>query len=154
MQSTACHSHPLFNGGNTACAMLHCKHTVTPNLTPKHGLMRSLRAQEQERHVWEQDCWNAHLQQSSKLLSSVPSLWDDSIPPPPCPVHLPLPVDVIPGRGHVLHRPPAPAAVVWGARGCSSCLPAAHEAASVGLLDMADHAVTQTDHRGDTRSLL
>lgn len=75
------------------------------------------------------------------------SLWNNAVPPPPRPVHLPLPADVIPGCGHVLHRPPAPTASVRGAGGRSGCLPAAYETASVGLLDMADHAVTETDHR-------
>lgn len=76
------------------------------------------------------------------------SLWDDTVPPPPGPVHLPLPADVIPGCGHVLHRPPASTASMRGAGGRSGCLPAAHETAPVGLLDMAHHAVTKTDHRG------
>lgn len=143
-QSRACRFHPLSNNGrNTACVTLHCKHVFTPNLPPKHGLMRSLRGQERGRHIWGQNGWNAHLQQPSKLLSPVPSLWDDSIPPPPRPLHYPLPADVIPGRGHVLHRPPAPTALVWRAGGRSGCLPAARETASMGLLDMADHAVTQ-----------
>lgn len=75
------------------------------------------------------------------------SLWDDTVPPSPRPVHLPLPADVIPGCGHVLHRPPAPTASVRRAGGRFGCLPAAYETASVGLLDMADHAVTETDHR-------
>lgn len=75
------------------------------------------------------------------------SLRDDTVPPPPRPLHLPLPADVIPGRGHVLHRPPAPSASVRGAGGRLGRLPAAHEAAPVGLLDMADHAVTESDHR-------
>lgn len=34
-----------------------------------------------------------------------------------------------------------------GAGGRLGRLPGAHEAAAVGLLDMADHAVTLTDHR-------
>lgn len=77
----------------------------------------------------------------------VSSLWGNTFPPPPRPLHVHLPADVIPGCGHVLHRPPAPAASVRGAGGRFGCLPAAHETASVGLLDMADHAVTETDHR-------
>lgn len=76
------------------------------------------------------------------------SLWDDTVPPPPGPVHLPLPADVIPGCGHVLHGPPASTASMRGAGGRSGCLPAAHETAPVGLLDMAHHAVTKTNHRG------
>lgn len=77
----------------------------------------------------------------------VSSLWDDTVPAPPRSVHLPLPADVIPWCGHVLHRPPAPTASVRGAGSCFGCLPAAHETASVGMLDMADHAVTETNHR-------
>lgn len=76
------------------------------------------------------------------------SLWDDSVPPPPGSLHLPLPADVIPGRGHVLHGPPAPAAHVRGAGGLAGGLPLAHEATGVGLLDVADHAMTETRHRG------
>jgi len=53
----------------------------------------------------------------------------------------------MPGRGHVLHRPAVATANVRGAGGRFGCVPAAHEAASLGLLDMADHAVTVTDHR-------
>lgn len=75
------------------------------------------------------------------------SLWDYTIPPPPCPVHLPLPADVIPGRCHVLHRPSTSTESVRGAGGSFGSLPAAHETASVGLLDMVDNAVTVINHR-------
>lgn len=75
------------------------------------------------------------------------SLWDSAVPPPPCPFHLPLPADVIPGCCHVLHGPPTPTASVRGAGGCFGCVPAAYETASVGLLDMVDNAVTVSNHR-------
>ena len=75
------------------------------------------------------------------------SLWDDSGPPPPGSLHLPVPADVIPGRGHVLHGSPTPTAHVWGPGGLAGRLPPAHEATGLGLLDMADHAVTETQHR-------
>lgn len=95
---------------------------------------------------------NVHLQSKNAdvyvCVCVFSSLWDDAVPPPPGPVHLPLPADVIPGCGHVLHRPPASTASMRGAGGRSGCLPAAHETAPVGLLDMAHHAVTKTDHRG------
>lgn len=94
--------------------------------------------------------WNGHLQ--TKIVKScslfyVSSLRGNTVSPPPRPLHLHLPADVIPGCGNVLHGPPAPTASVRGAGGCPGCLPGAHETASVGLLDMADHAVTETDHR-------
>lgn len=75
------------------------------------------------------------------------SLWDYTLPPPPCPVHLPLPANVIPGCCHVLHRPSTSTESVRGARGSFGSLPAAHETASVGLLDMVDNAVTVINHR-------
>lgn len=80
------------------------------------------------------------------------SLWGHTLPPSPGPLHLPLPADVIPGSSYVLHRPTAPTAGVWGSGGHFGCLPAAHETASVGLLDMADDAVTESNHRGKQRA--
>ncbi|XP_076014622.1 nutritionally-regulated adipose and cardiac enriched protein homolog isoform X2 [Genypterus blacodes] len=77
---------------------------------------------------------------------------DDAVPPPPGLVHLPVPADVIPGRGHVLHRPPAPAESMRGAGGRSGCLPATYETAAMGLLDMAYHAMTESGHRRRQRA--
>ena len=78
----------------------------------------------------------------------VHSLWHITAQPPPGPVHLPVPADVTAGRGHVLHGPPAPTACLWGAGGLAGCLPDTHKTAAVGLLDLANHAVTGTHQRG------
>lgn len=138
---------------STVCVMLHCICLITWNPPPtlaSSGLCWVKRA---KREICTCDNSNAHLQtklvgKKTALSFCVYSLWDNYVPPPPRPVHLPLPADVIPGCGHVLHGPPAPTESVRGAGGRFGCLPAAHETAPVGLLDMADHAVTETDHRG------
>ena len=130
------------------CVTLRCMYCMlSRHILHRHHRVCPLQSFSQEKDQFK--CWFTNGKRwKTALCFRVHSLRNDAVPPPPRPLHLPLPADVIPGRGHVLHGPPAPAASVRGAGGRSGCLPAAHETASVGLLDMADHAVTQSDHRG------
>lgn len=69
-------------------------------------------------------------------------------PTTPGPLHLPVPAALNPGGSAVLHGPPAATAYVRGAGGHVGRLPATDEAGTVGLLDLANHAVTVTSQRG------
>ncbi len=70
----------------------------------------------------------------------------------PSPAHLPVPASVCAGSSTVLHGPPETPACLRRAADGTGCVPASVQTDRLGLLDLADHAMTITDHRGQQRA--
>ncbi|KAL0170453.1 hypothetical protein M9458_035049, partial [Cirrhinus mrigala] len=66
--------------------------------------------------------------------------------------HLPVPASVCAGSSTVLHGPPKTPACLRRAADGTGCVPASVQTDRLGLLDLADHAMTITDHRGQQKT--